>query len=335
MVEEDDDLNAPDQSMPDTCPPGDVSLGHVANTESVPVSGNHAARDGTEGIEGLDPAFLEAMPEDIRREIISNHVAQQSARTSQAPQTRSRGRPKGSSSGSKLVSEEAPQPKKRGRKKKEQKDEEMLPMAEEAGEQPGLATITTSTTTAKRKRGRPKKGDAIQPPQASEFEQPGSVMETTDIVPDVSGGLNTAEVLRAEDTAQDVAVVPPKASSKRGRKKKAVEKPTALVPDEPDETALEAEAAPEHHGENSDEAEEVEEEEREALRDISNTASQSTPAMSKLSKKHEVQQEVTPEPRVKDVPRSASTTGQGGKVAFRVGLSKKSRITPLLKMIRK
>lgn len=334
MVEEDDDLNAPDQSMPDTCPPGDVSFGHVASTESVPVSGNHAARDGTEGIEGLDPAFLEAMPEDIRREIISNHVAQQSARTSQAPQTRSRGRPKGSSSGPKPVSVEAPQPKKRGRKKKEQKDDEMVPMAEEAGEQPGPATITTTPTTAKRKRGRPKKGDAIQPPPASELEDSASVMEITDVVPHVSGGPDTAKVLRAEDTTQEVAAVP-KASSKRGRKKKVVEKPTAPVLDEPDETALEAEAAPEQHGGNSDEAEEAEEEEREPLRDISNTASQSTPATSKLSKKDDMQQEVTPEPKVKDVPRSASTTGQGGKVAFRVGLSKKSRIAPLLKMIRK
>lgn len=170
-------------------------------------------------------------------------------------------------------------------------------------------------------------------------------METTDAAPDVSGVADAAEDLDAEDTARDIAVVP-KASSRRGRKKKAVKKTTAPVPEEPDETALDAEApgqddseapelAPEHRGRNSDEAEGAEEEEgREALRDISNTASQSTPATSKLSHKG-VQQEVTPEPKVKDAPRSASTTGQGGKVAFRVGLSKKSRITPLLKMIRK
>lgn len=80
--------------------------------------------------------------------------------------------------------------------------------------------------------------------------------------------------------------------------------------------------------------------EREALRDISNTASQNDTTTNKsrevsASEDFEKQKAITPEPKAKEIPRSGSSTGRQSKVPLRVGLSKKSRITPLLKMIRK
>lgn len=346
VVEGDEDLDATDQSMPDTCPPGVGSFDHMENADPIPIfPGNDPPQDnmeGIKGIEGLDPEFLEAMPEDIRREIISNHILQQSARDSQAPQTRSRGRPSGNSSRLQPASDETPQPKKRGRKKKEQQAESAPLTAEEAGEQSG----TAPTATAKRKRGRPRKGEVVQPPAATEGDDLATVMDTAELVPSIPG--TDIAVSLPVEPAQDV-VAAPKAPSRRGRKKKVLDTSTTAVLNEPD-IVLEAEETPRDTSEAPEFASEQQaddtveptraEDEREALRDISNTASQNASDTfnspeNTVSQEVEKQQDVTPEPEAKGIPRSASTTGQQGKVPFRVGLSKKSRITPLLKMIRK
>lgn len=332
--------------MPDTCPPGDGSFDHAENMVSTLTSpSNHAPRDNMEGIEdidGLDPDFLEAMPEDIRREIISNHILHQSARNSQAPQTRSRGRPSGTSSGPQPAPDETPQPKKRGRKKKEHVERVPL-VAEETGEQSG----TAPTPTTKRKRGRPKKGDAVQPPVDTESDELASKKDAADFEPSIPGA-DLAEALPVE-SAEDV-VEAPKAPSKRGRKKKAVNASPTSAPNEPDpilgaeETARDthetSKLVSEHHADDTV-GHVGAEDEREALRDISITASQNASNMrdsqneKPTSRETEKQHQTTPEPKAKDLPRSASTTGQQGKVPLRVGLSKKSKITPLLKMIRK
>lgn len=332
--EEEEEFAVPIPSMPDTCPPGDASLEDVKIREpALTSSGHHGPQENNEGIEGLDREFLEAMPDDIRQEIISNHITQQSSRTSQASRTRGRGRPSGASSALQPVPEETPQPKKRGRKKKEQKEQEAPAMVEETGEELG----PVPTATAKKKRGRPKKAEAVQPPPAAEVDETASMMETEAPTPSAPGGIGATAALstRPIDDVDEA----PRAPSKRGRKKKVVEKPT-----EPDEVASEGKGdmlhdtseAPdgvsEHHMDVSDE--------REALRDISNTASQNGSTTNKsremlVSEEVEEQKGVTPEPKAKETPRSASSTGQQGKVPLRVGLSKKSRITPLLKMIRK
>lgn len=341
VVEGDKDLDGPDQSMPDTCPPGDGALDCMENTDSIlNPPGNHAPQDDMEGIagvEGLDPEFLEAMPEDIRREILSNHM-QQSSRNSQAPQTRSRGRPRGTLSKPQTVSDETPQPKKRGRKKKEDQIERSPFEVEEAD---GLSG-TAPTATIKRRRGRPRKGEASQPPATTDADDVASVMDTADLVPSLPGA-DIDEAMPVE-LVQDTVEVP-KAPSKRGRKKKATKKSAVILnkPDDmlggketPRDTSQTPELTSEHNADDTVERAGAGDE-REALRDISNNASQNTSNTRDSTEKQgaEKQQEVTPEPKAKDIPRSASTTSRQGKVPFRVGLSKKSKITPLLKIIRK
>lgn len=337
-----EDGNASAQSMPDTCPPDHDSSDHLESGNPLSTSHvDHAPEDdveGTDDIADLDPEFLQAMPEDIRREIIANHA---SARALQAPKTRSRGRPSKSSGGSQPAVEEIPQPKKRGRKKKQPSVEGTAAPAGEANETAGPAPVATA---AKRKRGRPKKVDVAQSPDVTHNDESASVAGAVE-PGHVVLHADVADAPMAESAQNDEAIPTiRKAPSKRGRKKKVVDESVApqlkdskseLVADEAPGTE------PHEHIPGSREAAKAESE-REALQDISNQASQNTPAASKSSDKLASQDvvkklEATPEPQGKDSLKSVSTStpGQQGKVPFRVGLSKKTRIAPLLKMIRK
>lgn len=340
-VVEEEDLEAPEQLMPDTCPPGEIGLGNSDNADPILISSDdEVAQERIEDAEAaLDPEFLAAMPEDIRQEIISNHITQQSTRASQAHRTRGRGPRSEASSGPQPVPVEAPQPKKRGRKKKEQKDDGPSAMVEEASAEPSPAP----TATAKRKRGRPRKSETVHPSPAPMAGEQAPAMESAEPAPETINKPVTTDT-RTVGNAQDAAGAP-KAPFKRGRKKKVVEEPASLVLDRPDETALFPEQALHPRSEVAGTASEHHvdgdvQERREALQDISNSASQGTSTTSRATGKSvsggaKVQMEVTPEPREKEGLGSASSTSAQGKVPFRVGLSKRSRIAPLLKIIRK
>ena len=375
--------NASEQSMPDTCPPGPASPGGLERAEPIFISsGQQAPQDEAEHIKGIDPDYLAALPEDLRQEVIADHLAQ----NPQASRTRGRGRPKQLSNALDNPPEQLPQPKKRGRKKKEPTREEVLTPAPDTEAQ----AMPASIAPAKKKRGRPKKSETAQPgPAAGVDEDISRAYELGQSPRAVDESI--ADDTLALESVQDVPVSA-KAPSKRGRKKKVVKEPPASPnqepiepiaedgrPSEPVQTVSDQTKGPskrgrkrkvveeiptalidEYQAEGDDTAEiqnmEVDDsaeapldepsgpvEETMPLQDISNTASSKTSRL-----KHgkgevtpeqdaDVQEGVASEARTKENSKgTSSTTGQGqGKVPFRVGLSKRSRIAPLLKIIRK
>lgn len=339
-VEDNEQLEPLEQSMPDTCPPGEEICGTAHDPDPILASsGQMESQDNMKIDEGLDPEFLAAMPEDIRREIISNHIAQAGG-TAQTGRTRSQARSTGDSSSRRPISEQAPQPKKRGRKKKEQKiDERSMTYDEMAADPRGAPTATT-----KRKRGRPKKSATPSAAATVNGEQPKMEVPTPwDEAFDEARVAPTSTAMPSQ-----LAPEAPQASAKRGRKKKVVAaQPAATLPScEPEEPVEPAQVLDEPEGKVQQKGKELEdppedsdresaettmgEMKRQALQDISNTASQDTP-----SEKVEVTKEVTSEMQSKENSKSASTPSHQGKVPLRIGLSKRSRIRPLLKCIRK
>lgn len=366
LDEGDEDLAAPERSMPDTCPPGPASPEGPEKAEPILISsGQQAPQEQSDAIEGIDPAYLAALPEDLRQEVIADQLA----RNSQASRTRGRGRP---SQGG-----DTPQPKKRGRKKKETVNEDASALAEEADPQ---GTAAPAPAAGKKKRGRPKKTDVSKLPPAPAADGDTSLAYG---VEDVSNAADAAEVIPPQDL--EVAPAPSKAPSKRGRKKKVVEETPAAPEEEANfrgkeeavdgdnQQATKETKAPSRRGrkrkvveeppsadESDDHVEGSQQElegasdvedhskagagvNRKALTDISNTASSQGPAHKTDGKERttpetviDMQREATPKAKEKETPRSASsTTNQQGKVPLRVGLSKRSRIAPLLKIIRK
>lgn len=363
----DEDLAAPERSMPDTCPPGPGSPEGTEKQEPVLISsGQQAPLEQSDAIEGIDPTYLAALPEDLRQEVIADQLA----RNSQASRTRGRGRP---SQGG-----DTPQPKKRGRKKKETVNEDAPALAEEADAQ-GAAAPTPAA--GKKKRGRPRKTDISKLPPAPAADDDISLAYGVEDVSNAADAADAAEVIPPQDL--EVTPAPSKAPSKRGRKKKVVEE-TPVAPEEETSFHDEEEAvddqevtkeakAPSRRGrkrkvveespsadESDDHVEGSQEEleaasdmedhskagagvKRKALTDISNTASSQGPARETNGKERttpetvvDMPREATPKAKEKETPRSASsTTNQQGKVPLRVGLSKRSRIAPLLKIIRK
>lgn len=323
MLEEEDEVAAPEESMPDTCPPGDMNLDEPQAARETPIDEAQAAQ--SLDAEGLDPDFLAAMPEDIRQEIINSHIA---ARNTQTTRTRSRARPDEASSGTGMAHEQTPQPKKRGRKKKVPANDDIALAADEAEAQPSPAPVAS----AKRKRGRPKKSGPAPAP-AMEEDQPDIINES------MIGDPPSIE--DAEKTSQAT-----KTPRKRGRKKKTAEETPESVQHDTVELTRETNSGFELARDKDDAlkqnpeppiedaGEDTANDRREALRDISNTV-----AGEKTSVTDDVDSEVygdaTPESKSKDISKSASTTSQADKVRFRVGLSKRSRIAPLLKIIRK
>ncbi|KUI53377.1 hypothetical protein VP1G_00594 [Cytospora mali] len=375
-VVQEDAEDTPEQSKPDTCPPGQASPGGMERMEPILfLSGQQVPREEAEVIEGIDPDYLAALPGDLRQEVISDHLA----RNAQASRTRGRGRPKQPLRDLVATSEETPQPKKRGRKKKELLGGELVDAEQEAE----ARAIPASVAPTKRKRGRPKKSETLQLAPATaadddisfayeaedipqtvdepnfkenkpaEFVQEApvsakapskrgrkkKVVEESPMVPE---GEPTEVVAEEVTPSEPVQAIPEttKASSKRGRKKKVVEERPAALEERPQEghdTARDSSFEPDkpadlplkEHNEPVEEAGAS----RLPLQDISNTTSSKEAPEADA----DTQKEVTSEAKEKETAKSASsTTGQGqGKVPFRVGLSKRSRIAPLLKIIRK
>lgn len=334
--------------MPDTCPPGPGSPEGAEKEEPILISsGQQAPQEQSDAIDGIDPSYLAALPDDLRQEVIADQLA----RNSQASRTRGRGRP---SQGG-----DTPQPKKRGRKKKETVNEDASALAEEVGPQ---GTAAPTPAAGKKKRGRPKKTDISKIPPAPAADDDISLAYGAEDVSNAADAADTAEAIPPQDS--EVVPAPSRAPSKRGRKKKVVEeKPAApeaetsfreeeavdgdnqgvtkeaKIPSRRGRKRKVVEEPPsadesDDHVEGSQQelevASDVEEDskagtggKRKALTDISNTASSQGPA-------HEAAE------NERTTPRSASsTTNQQGKVPLRVGLSKRSRIAPLLKIIRK
>lgn len=362
LDEEDEGLATPERSMPDTCPPGPVSLEGTEKAEPILISsGQQAPQEQSDTIEGIDPGYLAALPEDLRQEVIADQLA----RDSQASRTRGRGRP--SQGGN------APQPKKRGRKKKETASEDASALAEEADQQVPAAPTPAA---GKKKRGRPKKTEHSQPapapaadddislayevgdvstaaeaisPQekedaAAQSRAPSKrgrkkkVVEEMPAAPEEETNLHGAEAV--EDDNQEVTKEA-KAPSRRGRKRKVIEEPPSA--DESDEHAEGSQQELGVASEAEDDSKASAGVKRKALSDISNTASLQETAHEADGKQRmtpetfaDLQGEATPKAKEKETPRSvSSTTNQQGKVPLRVGLSKRSRIAPLLKIIRK
>lgn len=367
-VVQEDAESALEQSMPDTCPPRQASSGFMESAEAVLIlSGQQAAQDEVEGVEGIDPDYLAALPEDLRHEVIRDHLAQ----NAQASRTRGRGRPSQPLSAFVVPPEETPQPKKRGRTREPLIRDEPA-VAQDADMQEAPASIAP----AKRKRGRPRKSNPGQPAPAAvaAADEDISFAYGVEDLPKAADspaaeGLSSDEPVHeapvpvkvpskrgrkkkvvqeppttpeeptelvADDSLPSEPVQPvfkiAKAPPKRGRKKKVMEKPSAADEDEPEEEGNNAQDPGTQAGtpaelpfhEPGDRLEEEADVSRMPLQDISNTS----PSKEK---------EATPEAKAKETPRSASSTnGQGQvKVPLRVGLSKRSRIAPLLKIIRK
>ncbi|KAJ4412517.1 hypothetical protein N0V82_008742 [Gnomoniopsis sp. IMI 355080] len=353
MAEEDERMQHAGGSMPDTCPPGNASYEGSADVEPEPPSLNRQEPDqAIEAMAGVDPEVWAALPDEIRQELISQ---QESARHSQTSRTRRSGRGSEAASSLALVQEEPPQHKKRGRKKKvkaAEDDSQAFNEPTTAIEEPEARPSPAATATTKRKRGRPRKVEMAPPSPSSEAEEPGRSTEAPELpfVPDVE--LSATHGLPHEHPKETSAPKPP---AKRGRKKKVVEAPPVRL------NELQENAYPDADCDGLDEiagrqavkppqssaippSASVEIEDRQALRDISSTASNTLPKKDSASDQAaektsmeavEQRQEVTTEPKAKETSKSASTPGQQGKVPLRVGLSKKSRIAPLLKVIRK
>lgn len=357
--------------MPDTCPPGPATTEGAENIGPILVSSGHAASRNQNGaIEGIDPSYLAALPEDLRQEVIADQLA----RKSQASRTRGRGRP--SQVGESLVdlSERIPQRTNRGRKK-EITEEDAPTVVEEAV--PDCATATTPAV-GKKKRGRPKKSGMPQPPRPLAADDDHSFVQETGDTLGPANGADTVEGIPPQEMEAAPAPAPSKAPSKRGRKKVAQE--TSTVPEEgtsavgrddreatregkaSSKTGRKKSAAEElssaddldEHSDGSQRALEIASDaedhskaspktKRKALIDISNTATSQDPAREANGKPGatsespaNLQKETTPEVTAEEKPRSASSaTNLQGKVPLRVGLSKRSRIAPLLKIIRK
>lgn len=366
VVQEDAEESAPEQLMPDTCPPDRAGSGDMESAEPILISsGQQTPQEGVEVIEGIDPDYLAALPKDLRQEVISDHLA----RNLQASRTRGRGRPNQLLNAPDAPTEQTAQPKRRGRKRKEPMNEEVMNAAQDDEAQATPASIAP----AKKKRGRPRKSETVQAaPIAAADEDISLAYEVEDIPQAVEDPIaedtQPAESVkeapmstkaqskrgRKKKTVEEppIALEEPsehvqaisetsKAPSKRGRKKKAVEEPAANVSDElqeeedaPHDLTMEVEESSQLPSNKPGESVQETDTSRMPLENISgNTASFKGIAERDAGG----QKEVTPEAKVNEIPKSASsTTGQGqGKVPLRVGLSKRTRIAPLLKIIRK
>lgn len=352
VADKEGEMQRAEDSMPDTCPPGDTSYKNPADVGSIAAPSEWQEADQVaEVIAGADPEVWAALPDEIRQELMAQ---QQFARTPQASRATRSGRGAEAASKPEPFQEELTQPKKRGRKKKVKSIEEAPIAIDEcaaASEEPETLPSPAPTAAAKRKRGRPRKSEAAPPP--SMIDEPFKI---TDAPERLVVGIEEQSATHALPVKSPADSEVPKAPAKRGRKKKAVEAPSLDLQGLGEENAHLEEDGDDFDGLMGKRAVEplespvdppavsIEIEGRPALQDISNSASNML-LKSGSARDHvagdlptdeaEQQQEVTPEPKVKEAAKSASTPGQQGKVPLRVGLSKRSRIAPLLKIIRK
>lgn len=348
-----EEMQRVDDSMPDTCPPGNSSYKNSAGVGPIAVPSEwQKADEVVEGIAGADPEVWAALPDDIRQELMAQ---QQFARTSHASRTRRSGRGAEAASTLEPPPDEMAQTKKRGRKKKVKSIEEApIAIDEAAAAFEELETLPSPvpTAAAKRKRGRPRKSEAAPPP--SMIDEPSELTDAPERLVVGKEEQSATHALPVKSPAD--SKMPLKAPAKRGRKKKVVEAPSLDLQGLGEETAHLEEDGDDFDGLIGKRAVEppqspmdppavsIEIEDRPALRDMSSSASnmllKSGSATDHVAEdlptdEAEQQQKVTPEPKAKEVAKSASTPGPQGKVPLRVGLSKRSRIAPLLKIIRK
>lgn len=333
LKDDDDEVAAQEQSMPDTCPPGHAPSETSEHAQEV-TSNEALATQGVD-MEGLDPDFLAAMPDDIRQEIINNHKP---AGNKQTARTRSRARPTEASSGPLPTHEETPQPKKRGRKKKLPATDDLALVADEPAAQPSPAPLAL----AKRKRGRPKKSEAAPAPVIEEDQR---AEDESGLQAEIAEEARMKELLSIEDT--QVTLQATKPTRRRGRKKKTGKENAEVVQEDVNESVCETEdvsgMAQEIDGTLDQNPEPPTEDAsegrgnggREALRDISNTVVEKPPGADHADSGVDDKDATPASKKSKDSSKPASTPSQLHKVRYRVGLSKKSSITPLLKSIRK
>ncbi|PSR85537.1 hypothetical protein BD289DRAFT_257825 [Coniella lustricola] len=355
VIGEDEDKDQQDsQSMPDTLPPDSFELGNESATEPPLASSQHEAREAsTAGLEGLDRDFLAALPEEIRQEVIADHIAQQSARESQATRTRSHRRfVERSSEHQSLPITTTPQPRKRGRKKKQQQashDEQPAAPASEA------IPVSESSVTGKRRRGRPRKSDVAQvtgaAADADVLVEATTTSTTAQKIAPGSGASaedDVMEALAGDSETFGNAELELVAPAKRGRKRKIEDTdPTtrATPPEEAEDPQHSAKVGSEAMDAATERTDAVDQ--RDILKDISNSAVQngssgSLEGVDEDGGKQQQEQDQTPTTitTVKTTPGGGPLTAGGSSSStktplLRVGLSKKSRIAPLLKMIRK
>lgn len=224
--------------------------------------------------------------------------------------------------------QQAPPKKKRGRKKKEQKVEESILEEEAFGDHPqpaeeiptpavDLIPAEAEEPPLKKRRGRPRKSESAK---LAVPVQPMTDIEGVDNDYTVESGsiIDVGEPKGAKGKA--------KANKKPTKKSKKQSRDDDLVPDETDQSPAEEEPA-------------------RSLTEISHNPrqSESLSADGEVGTEETKQRKQTTEPTTKTgkeesaapATKGASAPITPGKVQYRVGLSKRSRIAPLLKSLRK
>lgn len=210
------------------------------------------------------------------------------------------------------VIQEEPPKKKRGRKKKEVKvdpviDEGEADMTPQAPEEMTVPPpdLEAETPKPKRKRGRPRKSDTIVAPEP-------------EVLPDANDEADKQEPVPADDDADNQPLKEPeeRAPAKRARKStdgsnhQGGDETTSVLSERDNNSSIGASgpksATP-------------------AL-DVTDTTAKENKAVETPVKKDAKKEEQA---------KSGLSSSQVGKVQYRVGLSKKSRIAPLLKSLRK
>lgn len=229
------------------------------------------------------------------------------------------------------VVSELPQPKKRGRKKKPtlaSEEVENQQHALEGGGDGGQALTMDTPAPVKRKRGRPKKGEkpprSLAADQAIDERNEETIEDTTNIDGANENIVDLSEIedggLRGRTSPKNDSLQDDDQPRQQGRRKKRV-----------------AEAKP-----TLDSPEPVTSMDKGILKDISNIGT--SPLADEKREKHaEVasdksrmeEKETIEKDASLQAAKMAASNSQLSKVTYRVGLSKRSRIAPLLKSLRK
>ncbi|KAH8880102.1 hypothetical protein GQ53DRAFT_849200 [Thozetella sp. PMI_491] len=218
-------------------------------------------------------------------------------------------------------------PRKRGRKRKETHQAMVLedttshldrPPKEAA--QANSNPEESGTPGAKRKRGRPRKVEKQQPAELpTVVDEPADTNYEEPAYPDAHRGLQAQDdATKALDCPRDADIDPPSEPKKRGRKKN---KQKTGSPKEVPHSMTESGVLGDISGNSS------------AAIDVSVSEKSSTDVAQETDLEVK-ENSLVEKKQVKD-PTKALGSAQSGKVLYRVGLSKRSRIAPLLKSLRK
>ncbi|KAK0705161.1 hypothetical protein B0H67DRAFT_593339 [Lasiosphaeris hirsuta] len=233
-------------------------------------------------------------------------------------------------------------PKKRGRRKKEAKIVETI-IEEEIAEQsthvptesPKLANEPVEAyepEPVKKKRGRPRKSEVSKVVALIDLDDVPEPKPAVEPNPGKSNSRDEEEVAVDAPVETPASPIPKAKLGKRGRKKKVVEK---VIADTEDEDEDEDEGTPKSARALSDLHTNVQ---PPATSATSNETRDDGAGHGKDKDAKEDDQGVKSVSQVKETAKPRVTTADQattGKVQYRVGLSKKSRIAPLLKSLRK